>query len=59
MDIIGGEESQKPNIAKNLKNSPNLSEDVENIRLEYSLSFLSMQKANVHCGRLLWVHDIT
>ena len=58
MDIIGGEEFQKLNIAKNLKNSPNLSEDMENVRLECSLSFLSMQKANVHCGRLLWVHEI-
>ena len=55
MDIIGGEEFQKSNVAKNLKNSPNLSEEMENISLEYSLSFLSMQKTNVHCGR---VHEL-
>lgn len=53
MDILEGEEFQKlkgqgfgtlinVNIAKNLKNSPNISEDMENSSLEYTISFLSM-----------------
>lgn len=46
------------NIAKNLKNSPNLSEDMEDISLDYIINFLSMHKANVHYGISLWTYEI-
>lgn len=49
VDILEGEEFGEGfgtlinvNIAKNLKNSPNISEDMENSSLEYTISFLSM-----------------